>query len=71
MENFLLLLLTDEEDAEGIYTIFSPNVREETENLQEKITELIYFFNESMLSWEFNTYITEKRAIGGENVIKR
>lgn len=66
MENFLLLLLTDEEDAEGIYTIFSPNVREETENLQEKILDLINFFNDKVISW-----ITEKRAIGGENVIKR
>ena len=68
MENFLLL--TDEEDTEGIYTIFSPNVREETENLQEKITELIYFFNKSMLSWEPDGGYGESSSVGGPVVFK-
>lgn len=68
MDNFLLL--TDEEDVEEIYTIFSPKARGEAENLQGKITELIQFFNESMISWKHDGGYGESSSVGGTSVFQ-
>ena len=63
MSNFLML--TDAEDADTIYEIFSPAAREEAENLKDKIPEVIEFFNEDMISWESTTGYGEMDSIDG------
>ena len=63
MSNFLRL--TDAEDADTIYEIFSPAAREEAENLKDKIPEVIEFFNEDMISWESTTGYGEMDSIDG------
>ena len=63
MSNFLKL--TEAEDTETIYEIFSPTAREEAENLKDKIPEVIEFFNEDMTSWESTTGYGEGNSIGG------
>lgn len=68
MDNFLLL--TEGEDADGIYTIFSPKAKNESENLQEKIPELIQFFNENMTSWETDGGYGESSSVGGPVVFQ-
>ncbi len=68
MDNFLLL--TEGEDADGIYTIFSPKAKNESENLHEKIPELIQFFNESMISWEPDGGYGESSSVGGTSVFQ-
>ena len=68
MDNFLLL--TEGEDADGIYTIFSPKAKNESENLQEKIPELIQFFNEKMTSWDTNGGYGESSSVGGPVVFQ-
>lgn len=68
MDNFLLL--TEAENADGIYTIFSPKAKEETEDLKEKIPELIQFFNENMTSWETDGGYGESSSVGGTSVFQ-
>lgn len=68
MDNFLLL--TEGEDADGIYTIFSPKAKNESENLQEKIPELIQFFNEKMTSWDTDGGYGESSSVGGTSVFQ-
>ena len=53
MSNFLHLV--EEEDTENIYAIFSQPAKENAENLQFKISELIQFLNENMTSWEYSS----------------
>ncbi|MCI7657667.1 DUF5104 domain-containing protein [Anaerotignum sp.] len=68
MDNFLLL--TDAEDMDGIYAIFSPKAKKEAENLQEKIPELIEFFNDNVTSWETDGGYGESSSIGGISVFR-
>ena len=68
MDNFLLL--TEGEDSDGIYTIFSPKAKKEADNLQEKIPELIQFFNEDMTSWKTDGGYSESSSVGGPIVFQ-
>lgn len=68
MDNFLLL--TEAEDVDGIYTVFSPKAKKESENLKEKIPELIQFFNENMTSWETDGGYGESSSVGGPVVFQ-
>lgn len=63
MSNFLKL--TEAEDADTIYEIFSPAAREEAENLKDKIPEVIEFFNEDMTSWKSTTGYGEMDSVDG------
>ena len=63
MSNFLRL--TEAEDAETIYEIFSPAAREEVENLKDKIPEVIEFFNEDMTFWKSTTGYGEMDSVDG------
>lgn len=63
MSNFLRL--TEAEDADTIYEIFSPAAREEAENLKDKISEVMEFFNEDMTSWKSTTGYGEMDSVDG------
>ena len=66
-----IVSLSKEKDSSGIYDLFAQTAKDSSENLQENILGLMNFFNDKVTSWEFNTYLTEKRTLAGENVINR
>lgn len=47
-----LVELIDQWDTNGILKVFSPVVRDATNGLQEKTSELINFMGDQIISWE-------------------
>lgn len=50
-----LMELVEAENVDYIYEVFSPAVRENTENLYEQIQEFIRFVEENVTAWDFST----------------
>lgn len=50
-----LMELIEAEDADYIYEVFSPYVRENVESLSEQIQELIRFTKENVTAWDFES----------------
>jgi len=72
-ENFLiapspmekLVELIDQKDTDSILKVFSPVVRDTTNGLQEKISELINFMGDQVISWEPYTWMQNEQYING------
>ena len=48
---------------DGIYTIFSQTAKEQAENLQEAIPELIQFLNEIMTLWKYTSAMEDHSCL--------
>lgn len=63
-----LVELIEQGDTNGILNVFSPVVRDTTDGLQEKTSELITFINEQVISWEPYTWVQSEQYINGVKV---
>lgn len=72
-ENFFLALspmeklveLMEQKDTDGILKVFYPVVRDTTNGLQEKTSELISFMGDQVISWEPYTWMQNEQYING------
>lgn len=60
-----LMELIEKEDADTIYEVFSKKVRKDTDDLYEKIQELIRFLGEGVTSWKFSSGVGNTRSTYG------
>ena len=63
-----LVELIEQGDTNGILKAFSPVVRDTTDGPQEKISELISFIGEQVISWEPYTWMQSEQYINGVKV---
>ncbi len=66
-----LMELIEAEDADYIYEVFSPDVRENVESLSEQIWELIRFTKENVTAWDFKSGSEKTDRRSGITISKR
>ena len=57
-------------DADSIYQVFSQTAKDNSNNLRDKIEELIAFVNGDMVSWEYNTGGVFKGAVSYGQIMR-
>ena len=60
-----LVELMEQKDTDGILKVFYPVVRDTTNGLQEKTSELISFMGDQVISWEPYTWMQNEQYING------
>lgn len=50
-----LIELVDAEDTDYIYSVFSQDIRENTEGLSEQVQEFVRFVKENVITWDFSS----------------
>lgn len=66
-----LMELIEAEDADYIYEVFSPDVREHEDSLSEQIRELIRFTKENVTAWDFKSGSEKTDRRNGITISKR
>ena len=66
-----LMEMAEQKDADRIREAFFPTVRENTDGLEERISELIGFLNNTVISWEPYTWEQSEQYMNGVKVNQR